>query len=122
MRSGRVKFAASGWMPSVPPALSTNERDCARPRRGADYTPMANKYGLIDPADPAFRDESEVALATLVSATAGSSKKSGAKMMVGRSARIIAGVTNGGCVAALVVEASASLFDRGAAAPPRPPS
>jgi len=67
---------------------------------------MANKYGLIDPADPAFRDESEVALATLVSATAGSSKKIGAKMIVGRSGRIIGGVTIGGCVDAQVVEAA----------------
>lgn len=72
---------------------------------------MTNKYGLIDPADPAFRDESEVALATLVSATAGSSKKIGAKMIVGRSGRIIGGVTIGGCVDAQVVEAADALFD-----------
>ena len=73
---------------------------------------MANKFGLIDPTDPAFRDESEVALATLVSATAGSSKKIGAKMIVGRSGRIIGGVTIGGCVDAQVVEAADALFDR----------
>src|SRR5689334_19920201 len=73
---------------------------------------MANKYGLIDPADPAFREESEVALATLVSATAGSSKKIGAKMIVGRSGRIIGGVTIGGCVDAQVVEAADALFDK----------
>lgn len=76
---------------------------------------MANKFGLIDPADPAFRDESEVALATLVSATAGSSKKIGAKMIVGRSGRIIGGVTIGGCVDAQVVEAADALFDRAGA-------
>jgi len=73
---------------------------------------MANKFGLIDPTDPAFRDESEVALATLVSATAGSSKKIGAKMIVGRSGRIIGGVTIGGCVDAQVVEAADALFDK----------
>ena len=73
---------------------------------------MANKYGLIDPADPALRDESEVALATLVSATAGSSKKIGAKMIVGKSGRIIGGVTIGGCVDAQVVEAADALFDK----------
>ena len=73
---------------------------------------MANKFGLIDPADPAFRDEPEVALATLVSATAGSSKKVGAKMIVGRSGRIIGGVTIGGCVDAQVVEAADALFDK----------
>jgi xanthine dehydrogenase accessory factor len=77
---------------------------------------MANKYGLIDPADPAFRDESRVALATLVSATAGSSKKIGAKMIVGRSGRIIGGVTIGGCVDAQVVEAADALLDRDGAA------
>jgi xanthine dehydrogenase accessory factor len=67
---------------------------------------------LIDPTDPAFRDESRVALATLVSATAGSSKKIGAKMIVGRSGRIIGGVTIGGCVDAQVVEAADALLDR----------
>jgi xanthine dehydrogenase accessory factor len=77
---------------------------------------MANKYGLIDPADPAFRDESEVALATLVSATAGSSKKIGAKMIVGRSGRIIGGVTIGGCVDAQVVEAADALLEGDGAA------
>ena len=96
----------------MPPDHSTTERDCAGRRRAADYIAMPNKYGLIDPADPAFRDESEVALATLVSATAGSSKKIGAKMIVGRSGRIIGGVTIGGCVDAQVVEAADALFDK----------
>ncbi len=82
-------------------------------RAGAQtITAMANKFGLIDPADPAFRNEPEVALATLVSATAGSSKKIGAKMIVGRSGRIIGGVTIGGCVDAQVVEAADALFHK----------
>ena len=45
---------------------------------------MPNPFGLIDPTDPALRDEPAVALATLVGATGGgSSKKIGAKMIVG---------------------------------------
>jgi xanthine dehydrogenase accessory factor len=71
---------------------------------------MPNPFGLIDPNDPALRDEPAVALATLVGASGGgSSKKIGAKMIVGRSGRIIGGVTIGGCVDAQVVEAADAL-------------
>lgn len=75
---------------------------------------MPNPFGLIDPADPAFRDEPAVALATLVGASGGgSSKKIGAKMIVGRSGRIIGGVTIGGCVDAQVIEAADALVADG---------
>jgi len=75
---------------------------------------MPNPLGLIDPEDPALRDEPAVALATLVGATGGgSSKKIGAKMIVGRSGRIIGGVTIGGCVDAQVVEAADALVTGG---------
>lgn len=71
---------------------------------------MPNAFGLIDPSDPSLRDEPAVALATLVGATGGgSSKKIGAKMIVGRSGRILGGVTIGGCVDARVVEAADEL-------------
>jgi xanthine dehydrogenase accessory factor len=77
---------------------------------------MPNAFGLIDPNDPALRDEPAVALATLVGATGGgSSKKIGAKMIVGRSGRIIGGVTIGGCVDAQVVEAADALVAAGGA-------
>ncbi len=75
---------------------------------------MPNPFGLIDPTDPALRDEPAVALATLVGATGGgSSKKIGAKMIVGRSGRIIGGVTIGGCVDAQVIEAADALVVAG---------
>lgn len=71
---------------------------------------MPNPFGLIDPSDPELRDEPAVALATLVGGTGGgSSKKIGAKMIVGRSGKIIGGVTIGGCVDAQVVEAADAL-------------
>lgn len=47
-----------------------------------------------------------MALATLISASGSSSKKIGAKMIVGQSGRIIGGVTIGGCVDAQVIEAA----------------
>ena len=75
---------------------------------------MPNPFGLIDPSDPALRDEPAVALATLVGATGGgSSKKIGAKMIVGHSGRIIGGVTIGGCVDAQVIEAADELVVNG---------
>src|SRR5215467_5123055 len=75
---------------------------------------MPNRFGLIDPNDSALRDEAAVELATLVAATGGgSSKKIGAKMIVGRSGRIIGGVTIGGCVDAQVVEAADALVVEG---------
>ncbi|HSQ31585.1 MAG TPA: XdhC family protein [Gemmatimonadaceae bacterium] len=67
---------------------------------------MSNPFGLIDRADAVFRGERAVALATLISASGSSSKKIGAKMIVGQSGRIIGGVTIGGCVDAQVIEAA----------------
>jgi xanthine dehydrogenase accessory factor len=78
---------------------------------------MPNAFGLIDPNDPEIRDEQAVALATLVGGSGGGSgKKLGAKMIVGRSGRIIGGVTIGGCVDAQVVEAADALMIDGGAA------
>jgi xanthine dehydrogenase accessory factor len=75
---------------------------------------MPNTFGLIDPNDPELRDERAVALATLVGGSGGgSAKKMGAKMIVGRSGRIIGGVTIGGCVDAQVVEAADALVADG---------
>jgi xanthine dehydrogenase accessory factor len=69
--------------------------------------------GLIRPDDPQLRGERAVALATLISATGSTSKKVGAKMMVGASGRIVGGVTIGGCIDAQVIEASDALIDAG---------
>ncbi|MFI5228148.1 MAG: XdhC family protein, partial [Gemmatimonadales bacterium] len=69
---------------------------------------------LIRPDDPALRDEPVVALATLVAATGSTSKKLGAKMIVGASGRLIGGVTIGGCVDAQVIEAADALVAGGA--------
>jgi xanthine dehydrogenase accessory factor len=68
---------------------------------------------LLHHLAPALGDEPVVALATLVSATGSSSKKVGAKMVVGRSGRILGGVTIGGCVDAQVVAASDALLANG---------
>src|SRR6185437_15922826 len=64
---------------------------------------------LIHPDDDALRAEPVVALATLVGATGSTSKKLGAKMIVGASGRLIGGVTIGGCVDAQVIEAADAL-------------
>ncbi|HWH51720.1 MAG TPA: XdhC family protein [Gemmatimonadaceae bacterium] len=64
---------------------------------------------LIHPDDAALRAEPVVALATLVGATGSTSKKLGAKMIVGASGRLIGGVTIGGCVDAQVIEAADAL-------------
>jgi xanthine dehydrogenase accessory factor len=74
---------------------------------------MSNTFGLIDHSDAAFRDEPAVALATLISASGSSSKKIGAKMIVGQSGRIIGGVTIGGCVDAQVIEAADAVVAHG---------
>lgn len=74
---------------------------------------MPNSFGLIDHADPAYRGEPAVALATLISASGSSSKKIGAKMIVGQSGRIIGGVTIGGCVDAQVIEAADAIVAEG---------
>jgi xanthine dehydrogenase accessory factor len=59
-------------------------------------------------------DEGAAALATLVSASGSSSKRIGAKMVVGRSGRLLGGVTIGGCVDAQVVEAADAVISEGA--------
>jgi len=58
-------------------------------------------------------DEPHVVQATLVSASGSSSKKIGAKMLVGASGRLLGGVTIGGCVDAQVIEAGDDLIARG---------
>jgi xanthine dehydrogenase accessory factor len=70
-------------------------------------------HSLIDPLDPALRDESHVVQATLVSATGSSSKKIGARMLVGASGQLLGGVTIGGCVDAQVIEAADALISAG---------
>src|SRR6059058_1741945 len=70
-------------------------------------------HGLIDPLEPLLAEENAVAVATLVSATGSTSKKLGAKMIVGRSGRILGGVTIGGCVDAQVIEAADELLETG---------
>ena len=74
---------------------------------------MPNSFGLIDRSDPVFQNGPAVALATLVSASGSSSKKIGAKMIVGQSGRIIGGVTIGGCVDAQVIEAADAIVAEG---------
>ncbi|HEY4218048.1 MAG TPA: XdhC family protein [Gemmatimonadaceae bacterium] len=69
--------------------------------------------GLIDRRDPQLAEESAVVLATLVSATGSTSKKVGAKMIVGQSGRLLGGVTIGGCVDAQVIEAADALVANG---------
>jgi xanthine dehydrogenase accessory factor len=54
-----------------------------------------------------------VTLATLVAASGSTSKKVGAKMVVGESGRLIGGVTIGGCVDAQVVEAADEIINTG---------
>src|SRR5215475_11734101 len=58
-------------------------------------------------------DELPVVQATLVSASGSSSKKIGAKMLVGASGKLLGGVTIGGCVDAQVIEAGDALIDGG---------
>jgi xanthine dehydrogenase accessory factor len=74
---------------------------------------MKTSHGLIDRLDPLVANEPAVAIATLVSATGSSSKKIGAKMIVGQSGRLIGGVTIGGCVDAQVIEAADALVGAG---------
>jgi Xanthine and CO dehydrogenases maturation factor, XdhC/CoxF family len=57
--------------------------------------------------------ESQIVQATLVSATGSSSKKLGAKMLIGASGKLLGGVTIGGCVDAQVIEASDALIASG---------
>jgi len=73
---------------------------------------MTRPHTLIDDLEAA-ESESAVAMATLVSATGSSSKKIGARMLVGRSGRLLGAVTIGGCVDAQVIEAADTLLDSG---------
>ena len=68
---------------------------------------------LFDPSNPALANEASVVLATLVGATGSTSKKLGAKMIVGQSGQLIGAVTIGGCVDAQVVEAADALVKKG---------
>src|SRR5262245_42490605 len=58
-------------------------------------------------------NEAHVVQATLVAATGSSSKKIGAKMLVGASGKLLGGVTIGGCVDAQVIEAGDALIAEG---------
>jgi xanthine dehydrogenase accessory factor len=61
----------------------------------------------------ATSDEPHIVQATLVGATGSSSKKIGAKMLVGASGKLLGGVTIGGCVDAQVIEAGDALIAEG---------
>jgi xanthine dehydrogenase accessory factor len=67
---------------------------------------------VIDDLDLLAGDD-DVALATLVAATGSTSKKVGAKMLVGQSGRLLGGVTIGGCVDAQVIEAADEIISTG---------
>jgi xanthine dehydrogenase accessory factor len=67
---------------------------------------------VIDDLDLLAGDD-DVALATLVAASGSTSKKVGAKMLVGQSGRLIGGVTIGGCVDAQVIEAADEIINTG---------
>ena len=68
---------------------------------------------LIRLDDDTVRHERSVVLATLISATGSTSKKVGAKMLVGASGRLVGGVTIGGCIDAQVIEAADALIAAG---------
>lgn len=72
-----------------------------------------NRMSVFDPSNPALVNEPSVVLATLVGATGSTSKKLGAKMVVGQSGRLIGAVTIGGCVDAQVIEAADALVAEG---------
>src|SRR5689334_7727318 len=69
-------------------------------------------HSVIDDLDLLAGDD-DVALATLVAASGSTSKKVGAKMVVGQSGRLIGGVTIGGCVDAQVIEAADEIISTG---------
>jgi len=69
-------------------------------------------HSVIDDLDLLVGDD-DVALATLVAASGSTSKKVGAKMVVGQSGRLIGGVTIGGCVDAQVIEAADEIINTG---------
>jgi xanthine dehydrogenase accessory factor len=69
-------------------------------------------HGVVDDLDLLAGDNA-VALATLVAASGSTSKKVGAKMVVGESGRLVGGVTIGGCVDAQVIEAADAIISSG---------
>src|SRR5713226_10114407 len=60
------------------------------------------------------RDETRVALATLVNTRGTTPRKEGAQMLVGEGGRVLGSVTIGGCVDAQVIEESAGVLGRNA--------
>lgn len=69
--------------------------------------------GPVDFRDDALKQERAAVMATLISATGSTSKKIGAKMLIGASGRLIGGVTIGGCIDAQVIEAADALLASG---------
>ena len=69
---------------------------------------------LFDHLDQLKRNESKVAVATLVNTRGTTPRKEGAKMLVGEGGRILGSVTIGGCVDAQVIEESADVLDKNA--------
>src|SRR6266540_2847605 len=60
------------------------------------------------------RDETRVALATLVNTRGTTPRKEGAQMLVGEGGRVLGSVTIGGCVDAQVIEESAGVLGQNA--------
>ena len=69
-------------------------------------------HDVVDHLD-LLSDDGAVTLATLVAASGSTSKKVGAKMVVGESGRLVGGVTIGGCVDAQVIEAADEIVTSG---------
>jgi len=69
-------------------------------------------HDVVDHLD-LLSDDGAVTLATLVAASGSTSKKVGAKMVVGASGRLVGGVTIGGCVDAQVIEAADEIVASG---------
>ena len=67
---------------------------------------------LFDHLDQLKRQESKVAVATLVNTRGTTPRKEGAKMVVGEGGRVLGSVTIGGCVDAQVIEESADVLGR----------
>ena len=65
---------------------------------------------LFDHIDKLKKEETKVAVATLVNTRGTTPRKEGAKMVVGEGGRILGSVTIGGCVDAQVVEESAEVL------------
>ena len=69
---------------------------------------------LFEHIDKLKKEESKVAVATLVNTRGTTPRKEGAKMVVGEGGRILGSVTIGGCVDAQVIEESAGVLGRNA--------